>query len=32
MGDNGRRAVEEKYRWDREAEKLLSLYQDLLAN
>jgi glycosyltransferase involved in cell wall biosynthesis len=32
MGNNGRRAVEEKYRWDREAEKLLSLYQDLLAN
>ena len=30
MGNNGRRAVEEKYRWDREATKLLSLYQDLL--
>lgn len=26
MGNNGRRAVETKYRWDREAAKLVSLY------
>jgi glycosyltransferase involved in cell wall biosynthesis len=30
LGENGRRAVEEKYRWDREEEKLLSLYESLL--
>lgn len=30
LGDNGRRAVEEKYNWSIEAEKLLSLYRGLL--
>ena len=30
MGENGRRAVETKYNWDSEAEKLLSLYKELL--
>jgi len=30
MGENGRRAVQEKYNWECEAEKLLSLYQELL--
>lgn len=30
MGDNGRKAVETKYRWDREEAKLITLYQDLL--
>jgi glycosyltransferase involved in cell wall biosynthesis len=30
MGDNGRRAVAEKYRWDQEEVRLVSLYQDLL--
>jgi len=29
MGENGRQAVLEKYNWDREAEKLLSLYNDI---
>ena len=32
MGNNGRRAVEEKYRWDQEETKLVSLYQDLLGS
>lgn len=31
MGNNGRRAVLEKYRWDREEEKLFSLYEHVLA-
>lgn len=30
MGSNGRQVVEEKYRWDREAIKLVGLYRDLL--
>jgi glycosyltransferase involved in cell wall biosynthesis len=30
MGENGRRAVIEKYNWEREAERLLALYQRLL--
>ena len=30
MGENGRRAVEKKYRWDREEFRLVSLYQSLL--
>ena len=29
MGDNGRRAVEEKYNWERMEEKLLKLYEGL---
>ncbi|MEM1589753.1 MAG: glycosyltransferase [Thermoproteota archaeon] len=32
MGENGRRAVEEKYNWEREAKKLLTLYEELLAS
>ena len=31
MGRNGRRAAESKYRWDREGEKLVALYVDVLA-
>lgn len=31
MGENGRRAVQEKYNWEREAAKLLSLYEELLS-
>jgi glycosyltransferase involved in cell wall biosynthesis len=31
MGNNGRQAVEDKYRWDREEIKLVSLYRGLLA-
>ncbi|NET57865.1 MAG: glycosyltransferase family 4 protein [Symploca sp. SIO2E6] len=30
MGQNGRKAVEEKYNWETEAKKLLALYQELL--
>ena len=30
MGENGRRAVEEKYNWENEGKKLLKLYEDLL--
>lgn len=30
MGGNGRRAVEEKYNWEREGERLLKLYGELL--
>ena len=30
MGENGRRAVLEKYNWEREAKKLLALYKELL--
>ena len=30
MGENGRRAVEEKYNWEQEAEKLLAVYERLL--
>lgn len=30
MGKNGREAVETKYNWEQEAQKLLSLYQELL--
>jgi len=29
MGENGRRAVEEKYNWERMEEKLLKLYRRL---
>ena len=32
MGENGRRAVVEKYNWANEAEKLLELYQRILKN
>ena len=31
MGENGRKAVEEKYNWEAEAEKLRSLYSKLLS-
>jgi len=31
MGENGRRAVEEKYNWEKEAIKLLQLYKELLS-
>jgi len=30
MGENGRRAVEKKYNWEREKEKFLKLYEELL--
>ena len=30
MGDNGRRAVEEKFNWKNEEKKLFALYQDVL--
>ncbi|MFP4454136.1 MAG: glycosyltransferase [Desulfobacterales bacterium] len=30
MGRRGRAAVEEKYNWEREAEKMISLYERLL--
>ncbi len=30
MGEHGRRAVEEKYNWEKEGEKLLNLYARLL--
>jgi len=30
MGENGRRAVLEKYNWEKESEKLLRLYEELL--
>lgn len=30
MGENGRRAVEEKFNWERESAKLLRLYGRLL--
>ena len=30
MGENGRRAVEEKYNWEREESKLLKIYEGLL--
>jgi glycosyltransferase involved in cell wall biosynthesis len=30
MGENGRRAVEEKYNWEREEKKLVKLYEELL--
>jgi len=30
MGENGRRAVVEKYNWGQEKEKLLNLYEELL--
>ena len=30
MGENGRRAVEEKYNWEIEGQKLLKLYEELL--
>jgi len=29
MGENGRRAVEEKYNWERESKKLLTVYEKL---
>lgn len=29
MGENGRRAIEQYYNWEREAQKLLELYDDL---
>jgi glycosyltransferase involved in cell wall biosynthesis len=31
MGENGRRAVEERYNWEQEGEKLLRLYEELLS-
>ena len=31
MGSNGRRAVQNKYRWEREAARLVALYGELLA-
>ncbi len=31
MGENGRKAVEEKYNWEAEAEKLRSLYRELFS-
>ncbi len=31
MGENGRRAVEEKYNWQSEGRKLLRLYEELLS-
>lgn len=31
MGENGRRAVEEKYNWESEVRKLLRLYEELLS-
>lgn len=31
MGENGRRAVQQRYRWDREADKLAAFYDRLLA-
>jgi len=31
MGENGRRAVVEKYNWEREGKKLLKLYEELLS-
>ena len=31
MRKNGRRAVEERYNWEKEAQKLLALYEELLA-
>lgn len=31
MGENGRRAVEEKYNWEKEAQKLLALYEGVLS-
>ena len=30
MGRRGRAAVEEKYNWEREAEKLVALYKELM--
>ena len=30
MGDNGRRAILEKYNWEKESEKLLDLYKEIL--
>jgi len=30
MGQNGRRAVEEKYNWKNEAKKLIELYESIL--
>lgn len=30
MGQNGRQAVEEKYNWEKEAQKLLALYEELI--
>ena len=30
MGENGRRAVEEKYNWEKEGEKLLKLCEELV--
>jgi len=32
MGENGRRAVEEKYNWGKEAGKLLTLYKELVGS
>jgi len=30
MGENGRRVMREKYKWEREARKLLVLYEELI--
>ncbi|WP_161603801.1 glycosyltransferase [Noviherbaspirillum massiliense] len=32
MGENGRRAIQSKYRWDCEEKKLIALYRDLLGS
>ena len=32
MGENGRRAVEAEFNWGKEEEKLLALYQEVLAH
>ena len=32
MGENGRRAVEQKYNWKKESKKLLKLYEELLGS
>jgi glycosyltransferase involved in cell wall biosynthesis len=29
MGENGKRAVQGKYNWEKESEKLLKLYEEL---
>ena len=30
MGENGRKAVETKYNWEKEGKKLLKVYEELL--
>lgn len=31
MGENGRRAVMGRYNWEKESEKLLAVYEELVA-